>query len=90
MAAPLPDYPSPPEPSATTAPPGRPLRVLFSVEVAAEELSISRTRMYQLLKTGRIESVKVGRLRRIPAEALAGYVRRLIAEQCASAKQTIK
>lgn len=54
-----------------------PPRVLLTVEAAAEQLSFSRTRMYQLLKDGEIESVKVGRLRRIPAEALTVYVRRL-------------
>ena len=53
-------------------------RVLLSVEAAAEQLSLSRTRVFALLKAGEIESVKVGRLRRIPAAALDRYVRRLI------------
>jgi excisionase family DNA binding protein len=56
-------------------------RILLSVEAAAEQLSYSRTRVYALLKTGEIESVKVGRLRRIPADALAAYVNRLTTEQ---------
>jgi excisionase family DNA binding protein len=56
-------------------------RVLLSAEAAAEQLSISRTRMYQMLKSGEIASVKVGRLRRIPAEALTNYLQRLTSEQ---------
>jgi excisionase family DNA binding protein len=52
-------------------------RVLLSVEAAAEQLSLSRTRVFALLKAGEIESVKVGRLRRIPTAALERYVRRL-------------
>jgi excisionase family DNA binding protein len=40
--------------------------------------------MYALLKTGAIESVRVGRLRRVPAEALTAYTTRLIAEQNAA------
>ena len=60
----------------TPDPPG-PTRTLLSVEAAATQLSISRTTMYALLKTGAIESVRVGRLRRVPASALTDYVARL-------------
>ncbi|WP_028934249.1 excisionase family DNA-binding protein [Pseudonocardia spinosispora] len=56
-------------------------RVLLTVEAAARQLSIGRTRMYELLKAGEVTSVRVGRLRRIPADALADYVMRLTAEQ---------
>lgn len=64
--------PVPPE----TAP-----RVLLTVEAAAERLSIGRTMMYALVKSGDIESVCIGRLRRIPAIALDSYARRLLAKQ---------
>jgi excisionase family DNA binding protein len=67
--------------SASTGPSTPQPRVLLTVEVAAEQLSFSRTRLYQLLKAGEVESVKVGRLRRIPADALATYLQRLTAEQ---------
>jgi len=53
---------------------------LLSVEAAATQLSIGRTTMYALIKTGAITSVRIGRLRRIPAEALTAYTTRLIAE----------
>lgn len=48
-------------------------RVLLSVEQAAERLSIGRTTVYRLIKTGELQSVRVGRLRRIPADALDDY-----------------
>lgn len=68
--------------SPVPAPPSEP--TLLSVEAAATHLSIGRTTMYALLKTGAIGSVKVGRLRRIPTEALTAYTARLIAEQNAA------
>ena len=51
--------------------------VLLTVEEAAERLRIGRTSMYRLVSTGAIETVTVGRLRRVPAECLAEYVARL-------------
>jgi excisionase family DNA binding protein len=61
-----------------------PTRTLLSVEAAATQLSIGRTTMYALIKTGAITSVRIGRLRRIPAEALTAYTARLVAEQHAA------
>lgn len=55
--------------------------LLYTPEDAAEVLAISRTRVYELMAAGLIESVKVGRLRRIPADALENYVEGLRAEQ---------
>ena len=51
--------------------------VLLTVEEAAKRLRIGRTSMYRLVSTGTIETVTVGRLRRVPAECLAEYVTRL-------------
>ena len=59
-------------------------RVLLTVEAAAAQLSISRTRMYSLLKTGDVTSVRVGRLRRIPATALEVFAAQLHATQHAA------
>jgi excisionase family DNA binding protein len=50
---------------------------LYTVEEAAEMLGIGRTLMFRLIANGTIESVLIGRLRRVPAEALTGYVDRL-------------
>ena len=68
----------------TTPDPPDPTRTLLSVEAAATQLSIGRTTMYALLKAGAITSVRIGRLRRIPAEALTAYTDRLVAEQHAA------
>jgi len=57
------------------------LLILLTVEQAANRLSIGRTTMYTLLRTGQILSVRIGRLRRIPAEALTEYTTRLAKEQ---------
>lgn len=73
--------PEPPPPAAGREDDSPAPRVLLSVEAAAEQLSISRTRLYALIKTGDITSVRVGRLRRIPAVALTQFTNRLIAEQ---------
>ncbi|MCP4306411.1 MAG: excisionase family DNA-binding protein [bacterium] len=52
-------------------------RLLFTVEEAAEQLAISRSRLYQEIASGRLRSVRSGRSRRIPATALSEYVVRL-------------
>lgn len=41
---------------------------------AAEALAIGRTRLYELIRNGELESVLIGRSRRIKREALAAYV----------------
>jgi excisionase family DNA binding protein len=53
--------------------------VLLTVEEAAELLSVGRTTMYGLVSTGAVQSVTIGRLRRIPAECLDAYVTALLA-----------
>jgi len=67
-----------------TPDPAGPTRALLSVEAAATQLSIGRTTMYALLKNGDVASIRIGRLRRVPAEALTTYTARLIAEQNAA------
>ncbi|MET9241074.1 helix-turn-helix domain-containing protein [Nonomuraea sp. NPDC003709] len=52
--------------------------LLLTVEEAAHRLRIGRTQMYQLVKTGEVESVCIGRLRRVPIECLAAYVNNLL------------
>ncbi|MGL5824943.1 MAG: helix-turn-helix domain-containing protein [Nocardioides sp.] len=51
--------------------------LLLRMEDAAERLGIARTLMYQLVRTGQVESVRVGRLRRIPVACLQEYVEQL-------------
>jgi len=52
-------------------------RLLLTVEEAAERLGIGRTLMYSLVASSQVESVRIGRLRRIPDDALQEFVLRL-------------
>lgn len=52
-------------------------RMVLTVEEAAERLGIGRTLMYALVKSGDVESIAIGRLRRIPLDALDDFVERL-------------
>ena len=53
------------------------VRLLLTVEEAADRLGIGRTLMYTLVKDGAVESIQIGRLRRIPADALPRYLQQL-------------
>jgi excisionase family DNA binding protein len=48
--------------------------LLLTVDEAAERLRLGRTLVYRLISSGELESVTVGRLRRVHAECLAEYV----------------
>lgn len=51
--------------------------LVLTVEQAAKRLRIGRTLMYALIASGEVESVPIGRLRRIPVECLTEYLNRL-------------
>lgn len=53
------------------------LPMVLTIEQAAKVLGVGRTLMYGLVMNGEVESVTIGRLRRIPSEALSEYVNRL-------------
>ena len=55
-------------------------QLLTAEEVAAEALHIGRTRVYELLCAGEIQSVKIGRLRRVPVDAVRDYIAALAKE----------
>lgn len=48
--------------------------VLYSVEEAAEALRLSRSTLYELIRSGQLRSVKFGRRRLVPVDALDEYV----------------
>ncbi len=52
-------------------------RIVLTVEEAAERLGVGRTLLYALVRSGDIESIAIGRLRRIPLDALDEFVGRL-------------
>lgn len=57
-----------------------PTKLLITTEEAASVLGIGRTRMYELVRSGKVRSVTLGRSRRIRPEDLETYVEQL-AEQ---------
>lgn len=52
-------------------------RLLYAIPDAADELSISARVMERLISDGEVETVKIGRRRLVPAEALTAYIDRL-------------
>jgi excisionase family DNA binding protein len=61
--------------------PAKPPRLLLTVEEAAERIGICRSNMFKLIRQGDVESVKVGRLRRVTPAALEDFVKRLSIRQ---------
>lgn len=55
--------------------------VLLRVEEAAAALRVGRTRIYDLIRTRKLPSVKVAGSRRIPRHALDAYVESLLEEE---------
>lgn len=56
-------------------------KIGLSVDETVEASGLSRSVVYEKLRTGEIQSVKVGRRRIIPADALRAYFAALQAEQ---------
>lgn len=79
MTTPHPRQPAPPiqpiQPSQQPELSDQP--ILLTVEQAAQRLGIGRSLMYELIATDEIESIHIGRLRRIPADAIPTYITRL-------------
>jgi excisionase family DNA binding protein len=48
--------------------------VLYRVDEAAEALRLSRSVIYELIRSGRLRTVKEGRRRLVPVSALTEYV----------------
>lgn len=48
---------------------------LYDVDAAAAALGIARSKLYDLITAGELRSVKVGRRRLIPAQAVAEFIR---------------
>ena len=69
------------------SPPSGPSQILYSVEEAASLIGIGRTFMFHLLAIGEIDSLKIGRCRKIPRDAIDSYIERLRAQQGVTAKE---
>ena len=55
-------------------------RLLLRPEEVADAIGLGRSKTYQLITSGQIRSVQVGRSRRVPLEAVREFVARLEAE----------
>ena len=49
-------------------------RLLLRPEEVADALAVGRTAVFELIRTGELRSVKIGKSRRIPAEAVVEYL----------------
>jgi excisionase family DNA binding protein len=58
-----------------------PARILVTPEQAAEALGIGRWKLYDLLRSGQLASVRIGSCRRIPTSALTEFVAELQRQQ---------
>ena len=56
------------------------LPILYSVEEVADILHIGRSTVFNLIKQGKIQSIKLGRSRRVPIDAMQTYVDELVSE----------
>jgi excisionase family DNA binding protein len=55
-------------------------KLLLTPEEAAELLGIGRTKLYRLLATKRLDSVRIDGSRRVASAALVEFVGRLVAD----------
>lgn len=55
--------------------------LLLKPAEAADQLRISRSRLYELMASGAIPSILIGKSRRVPAERLKEWVDKQLAEQ---------
>lgn len=55
-------------------------KLLLTVQEAAELLGIKRSKLYELLAAGEIESVKIGAARRVPQAAIEAFIEELRGE----------
>lgn len=58
--------------------------ILLTVPEAAAALAISRSKLYELLAAGLIQSVRIDGSRRVPVKALETYVTKLLDEGTAT------
>lgn len=55
-------------------------RLLYRPAEAADAIGVSRSRIYELIASGEVPSVRVGRTLRVPVDALRRWVEQQVAE----------
>lgn len=56
-------------------------RLMLRPEEAADAIGVSRAKAYMLIASGEIPAVRVGKVLRVPVEALRQWIARQLAEQ---------
>jgi excisionase family DNA binding protein len=59
---------------------GAPVKLLVTMEEAAQALGVCRSVMYALVMRKQIVSIKIGRARRVPVKALEAFIARQLGE----------
>lgn len=54
--------------------------LVLTVDEAAERLRVSRWTLYNLIRSNQLRTVKIGRRRLVPVDALAEYLNQLVEE----------
>ncbi len=54
---------------------------LLTVQQTAARLNVPRSAAYMLIMGKQLSSIKIGRLRRVPLEAIEAFIARQLAEQ---------
>ena len=66
-----------PEPVPQPDPARSVVALLLPIPAAAAALGLGRTKVYELIATGQLEAVHIGRCCRVPADSLKTFVERL-------------
>jgi len=56
-------------------------KLLLSPEETCEAIGVKRSTLFKMLDAGKIRSIKIGRLRRIPVQSIHQYIERQVAAQ---------
>jgi excisionase family DNA binding protein len=56
-------------------------RSLMTVEAAATRLALGRSKAWELITSGELRSVQIGRSRRVPSDAVDEYIDKLAGAQ---------
>ncbi|MHB8312384.1 MAG: helix-turn-helix domain-containing protein [Candidatus Dormibacteria bacterium] len=62
----------------------------YTVDQAAQALGIGRSRAWVMISHGEIPSIKLGKLRRVPVEALRAWVAAEVARQAAERSEALR
>lgn len=56
-------------------------RLLYSVSEAGHAIGVSRNRAYELVRTGQLPSIRIGKTLRVPVSALQDWIAQQLHEQ---------